>query len=111
MLACFSLSRAKSGLDPISHVYTRNSAAQRLAAVNDFVKTWKLDDRKGPLRYVQKKIRTEVAFALAYVVREGEKLGMRMPLCSKVLEIFREIEAGKREFDQHNYDELVATVR
>ena len=91
--------------------HPRNAADKRLAAVNDFAKTWKPDDRKGPFHYVQRKIRTEIDFTLAYVVNEGKKLGMPMPLCSKVLEIFRELEAGKRQFGQHNYDELVATVR
>ncbi len=91
--------------------HPRNSADQRLAAVNAFAKTWKPEDRKGPLRYVQNKLRTEVDFTLAYVVKEGEKLGMKMPLCSKLLEIFRELEAGKRQFGQQNYDELVATGR
>jgi 2-dehydropantoate 2-reductase len=91
--------------------HPRNSADKRLAAVNDFAKTWKPEDRKGPLRYVQKKLRTEVDFTLAYVVNEGKKLGMPMPLCSKLLAIFRELEAGKRQFGQHNYDELVATGR
>ena len=91
--------------------HPRNPADKRLTAVNEFAKTWKPEDRKGPLRYVQKKIRTEVDFTLAYVVNEGEKLGMRMPLCGKLLEIFRELEAGKRQFGQHNYDELVATGR
>lgn len=89
--------------------HPRNSADQRLAAVNDFAKTWKPEDRKGALIYVQRKIPTEVDFTLGYVVNEGKKLGMPMPLCNKVLEIFHEIEAGKRPFGQHNYDELVAT--
>ena len=88
--------------------HPRNSAERRLEAVNDFAKTWKPEDRKGPLRYVQKKLRTEVDFTLAYVVNEGEKLGMPMPLSSKLLEIFRELEAGKRQFGQKNYEELVA---
>ena len=91
--------------------HPRNFADKRLAAVNDFAKTWKPEDRKGPLRYVQKKIKTEVDFTLAYVVKEGEKLGMRMPLCSQLLEIFRELETGKRQFGQQNYDELVATIK
>ena len=88
--------------------HSRNSADQRLAAVNAFAKTWKPEDRKGPLRYVQNKLRTEVDFTLAYVVKEGEKLGMKMPLCSKLLEIFRELEAGRRPFGQQNYNELTA---
>jgi hypothetical protein len=78
---------------------------------NAFAKTWKPNDRKGPFQYVQKKIRSEIDFTLAYVVNEGKKLGMPMPLCSKVLEIFRELEVGKRQFGPHNYDELVATGR
>jgi len=61
-----------------------------------------------PLRYVEKKIRTEVDFTLAYVVDEGKKLGMAMPLSSKLLEIFRELEAGKRQFGQQNYSELIS---
>jgi 2-dehydropantoate 2-reductase len=94
-----------------ANFHPRNSAEKRLAEVNDFAKTWKPDDRKGPFHYVQKKIRTEIDFTLAYVVNEGKKLNMPMPLCSKVLEIFHELEAGKRQFGQHNYDELVATER
>jgi 2-dehydropantoate 2-reductase len=91
--------------------HPRNSAERRLAAVNNFAKTWKPQDRKGPLRYVQKKLRTEVDFTLAYVVNEGKKLGMPMPLSGKLLEIFRELEAGKRQFGQKNYEELMATAR
>lgn len=91
--------------------HPRNSADKRLTAVNDFAKTWKAEDRKGPLRYIQKKIRTEVDFTLAYVIKEGQKLGMKMPLCSKLLDIFHELEAGKRQFGQQNYGELVATAR
>ena len=78
---------------------------------NNFAKTWKPEDRKGPMRYVHKKIRTEVDFTLAYVVNEGRKLGMAMPLCSQLLEIFRELESGKRQFKQKNYEELVATSK
>ena len=91
-----------------SDFHPRNSAEKRLSAVNGFAKTWKPDDRKGPFRYVQKKIRTEVDFTLAYVVNEGRKLGMQMPLCSKVLELFRQIEAGQRPFSTQNYLELRA---
>jgi 2-dehydropantoate 2-reductase len=91
--------------------HPRNSAEKRIEAVNNFAKSWKPQDRKGPLRYVQRKLRTEVDFTLAYVVNEGKKLGMPMPLSSRLLEIFRELEAGKRPFGQQNYDELVATAR
>jgi len=91
--------------------HPRNSAEKQMEAVNNFAQSWKPQDRKGPLRYVQKKLRTEVDFTLAYVVNEGKKLGMPMPLSSRLLEIFRELEAGKRPFGQQNYNELVATAR
>jgi 2-dehydropantoate 2-reductase len=88
--------------------HPRNTAEKRNEAVNAFAKTWKPADRKGPLRYIQKNIPTEVDFTLAYVVNEGKKLDMPMPLSSKLLEIFRELEAGKRQFGQQNYSELIS---
>jgi 2-dehydropantoate 2-reductase len=86
--------------------HPRNAAAARLAAVNEFARTWKLDDRKGPLRQIQKGIKTEVDFTLGYVVREGEKLKIATPLCRKVLSMIHELEAGTRNLDLKNYAEL-----
>src|ERR1041384_6818705 len=85
-----------------------NPCEKRLAAVNQFAKSWNLDDRKGPLRQIQKGIRTEVDFTLAYVVSEGEKLGIATPLCRKVLTMIRELETGKRKLAMENYAELRA---
>jgi 2-dehydropantoate 2-reductase len=79
---------------------------KRLAAVNEFAKSWKPGDRKGPLRQIQKGIKTEVDFTLAYVVREGERLQLATPLCRKVLEMIHELETGKRQLGLQNYDEL-----
>lgn len=86
--------------------HPRNAAAARLAALDEFARTWKLDDRKGPLRQIQKGIKTEVDFTLGYVVREGEKLKIATPLCRKVLSMIHELEAGKRNLDLKNYAEL-----
>jgi hypothetical protein len=69
-------------------------------------KSWKVDDRKGPLRQIQKGIRTEVDFTLGYVVREGEKQNIETPLCRKLLTIIHELEAGTRQLDMKNYAEL-----
>jgi 2-dehydropantoate 2-reductase len=79
---------------------------KRLAAVNQFAKTWKPDDRKGPLRQIQKGIKTEVDFTLAHVIREGEKLGIPMPLCRKALHMIHELESGTRKLGLQNYVEL-----
>ncbi len=86
-----------------------NPIEKRLAAVNAFAKSWKLDDRKGPLRQIQKSIKTEVDFTLAYVVREGEKLKIPTPLCRKVLDMIHELETGKRKLGLENYAELRAS--
>lgn len=85
-----------------------NPLDKRLAAVNEFAKSWKLDDRKGPLRQIQQKIKTEVDFTLAYVVREGEKLKIPTPLCRKVLDLIHGLETGVRKLGLENYSELRA---
>ena len=79
---------------------------KRLAIVNDMGKSWKLDDRKGPLRQIQKHVKTEVDFTLAHVVREGQRLNVATPLCQKLLEMIHELESGKRQLDMGNYAEL-----
>jgi 2-dehydropantoate 2-reductase len=90
--------------------HPNNPLHKRLAAVNEFAKSWKLDDRKGPLRQIQQKLKTEVDFTLAYVVREGEKLKIPTPLCRKVLDMIHELESGKRKLALENYKELVAST-
>ena len=85
-----------------------NSFDKRLSAVNEFAKSWNLDDRKGPLRQIQKGIKTEADFILAYVVAEGKKRDIPTPLCQKVLNMIRELESGKRALDIQNYATLSA---
>ena len=81
---------------------------KHLAAVNEMAKSWTLDDRKGPLRQLQKGIKTEVDYTLAHVVREGEKLKISTPLCRKLLEMVHELESGRRPLGMQNYAELRA---
>jgi 2-dehydropantoate 2-reductase len=89
-------------------LHPSNSFDKRLAAVNEFAKSWKLDDRKGPLRQIQQGIKTEVDFTLAYVVREGEKLKIPTPICRKVLDMIHELETRKRQLSLQNYVDLNA---
>jgi len=79
---------------------------KRLAALNLFAASWKLDDRKGPLRQIQKGLKTEVDFTLGYVVSEAKKRGIPTPLCSKLLTMIRELETGQRKLNLQNYLEL-----
>jgi 2-dehydropantoate 2-reductase len=83
---------------------------KRLVIINEMAKSWKDDDRKGPLRQIQKGIPTEVDYTLAYVLREGEKLNIETPLCRKLLTMIHELEAGTRQLGMKNYAELRTTA-
>ena len=95
--------------DPLDF-HPENSFEKRIAAVNEMAKAWNSDDRKGPLRQLQKGIKTEVDYTLAHVVREGERLKIPTPLCRKVLNMIHDLETGKRMLSQQNYSELAASV-
>jgi 2-dehydropantoate 2-reductase len=82
---------------------------RRLAAVNEMAKSWKLDDRKGPLRQIQSGVKTEVDYTLGHVVREGSRLNIPTPLCCKLLDMIHELEIGERQLGMENYAELRAT--
>jgi 2-dehydropantoate 2-reductase len=79
---------------------------KRLAALNAFANSWKIDDRKGPLRQIQRGIKTEVDFTLAHVVRQGEKHNVFTPLCRKLVDMIHELEKGTRSLSLDNYAEL-----
>ena len=81
---------------------------QRLAALERFAKTWKTEDRKGPLGQIKKGIPTEVDFTLGYVVREAEKRGIPVPHCRNVLDMVRGLSSGARKLSIANYAELSA---
>jgi len=79
---------------------------KRLAAIHQMAKSWKIDDRKGPLRQIQKGITTEVDYTLAHVVREGDRLGIPTPVSRRLVDMIHELEVGKRPLGMQNYREL-----
>jgi 2-dehydropantoate 2-reductase len=79
---------------------------RRLCVINEMAKSWKDDDRKGPLRQIQKGVPTEVDFTLGYVVRQGETMNLQVPLCGKLLTMIHELESGERQLGMANYSEL-----
>src|SRR5919109_1087621 len=83
-----------------------NSFDKRLNAVNEFARSWKLNDRKGPLRQIQHGVKTEVDYTLGHVVREGSRLGIPTPLCRRLLDLVHELEGGTRRLGMANYAEL-----
>jgi 2-dehydropantoate 2-reductase len=95
--------------DPVDF-HPRNPFEKRLTVVNDMAKSWKLDDRKGPLRQIQRNVKTEVDFTLAHVVREGRRLNIPTLLCQKLLDMIHQLESRERELGMANYVEL-ATIR
>jgi 2-dehydropantoate 2-reductase len=78
----------------------------RLAALNAYAESWKLEDRKGPLRQIQRGIKTEVDFTLAHVAREGENHGTATVLCRKLVDMIHELEQGTRSLSLDNYMEF-----
>jgi 2-dehydropantoate 2-reductase len=74
-------------------------------------KGWHLADRKGPLRQLQKGIKTEVDYTLGHVIREGEKVRISTPLCRTLLDMIHELESGKRKLSQQNYAELATAAK
>ena len=89
-------------------LHPNRALEQRLAVVKEMAKSWKDDDRKGPLRQIQKGIPTEVDFTLGYVVRKGERMNLSVPLCRRVLAMIHELEMGKRQLGIQNYSQLQA---
>lgn len=87
-----------------------NAFDKRLALINEMAKSWKLDDRKGPLRQILRGVKTEVDFTLAHVVSEGWRLNLPTPVCQKLLEMIHELESGKRKLGLENYAELLAAT-
>jgi 2-dehydropantoate 2-reductase len=95
--------------DPLDF-HPSQSFEKRLAAINEMAKGWNPADRKGPLRQLQKGIKTEVDYTLGHVVREGEKLRIPTPLCRTLLDMIHALENGKRKLSQGNYAELAASA-
>ena len=52
------------------------------------------------------KRKTEMEYRLAEIVRLGQDIGFELPLNSRLVEIVREIEDGKREMSWDNLHEL-----
>lgn len=57
-----------------------------------------------------RKRKTEVNAQVGVVLREGERLGLRLPLLAGVEQMIHEIEDGKRGFSEENLAELRAVM-
>lgn len=83
---------------------------KRLGAVNAMAKSWKDDDRKGPLRQIQRGVKTEADYTLGHVVRQGEQFGVPTPVSRRLLQMIHELENGTRKLALENYKELRAAA-
>jgi 2-dehydropantoate 2-reductase len=63
--------------------------------------------RSGPWRDLAVRRRpTEIDYMIGWVISEGKKLGIRMPLNERLVVQVKEIEQGKRQRGLHNLEEL-----
>ncbi len=88
-----------------SDFHPEHSFQARLASMREMVRNFP-ENRKGPFRQIQRAVVTEIDFIVGHVVRDGERLGIRTPVCRKLVDLIQELETGTRQFSEHNYIEL-----
>ncbi|NIO08811.1 MAG: NAD(P)-binding domain-containing protein [Deltaproteobacteria bacterium] len=91
-------------------LHPRRPFQDRLSIINNYARSWKPEDRKGPLRQMQQGIVTEVDYTLGYVVQEGNKLCLNVRICEAVLDMIRDIQKGKRQLQLQNYEEIAGLI-
>lgn len=95
--------------DPISFHPDRPYAA-RLAGLKEMMQEWKIDDRRGPIRQLKRRVRTEVDETFGHVIREAKRLSIATPLCRSIMIIIHDIEEGRRPLQLENYVDLAKAV-
>jgi hypothetical protein len=68
---------------------------------------WETDDRRGPIRQLKQRVKTEVDQTFGHVISEGQRLKIPTPLCRSISLIIHEIEDGQRPLQIDNYGELI----
>jgi 2-dehydropantoate 2-reductase len=64
--------------------------------------------KSSSLQSLQRGKPTEVDYFNGYIMRKGEELGIKTPVNRRIVEMIKEIEAGKRAIDTANFkDELL----
>ena len=85
--------------------HPEHSLQARLASMRELARNFP-ENRKGPFRQIQHAVVTEIDFIVGHVVRDGERLGIRTPVCRQLVDLIHELEAGKRQFSAQNYTDL-----
>jgi Ketopantoate reductase PanE/ApbA C terminal len=68
---------------------------------------WETDDRRGPIRQLKQRVKTEVDQTFGHFISEGQRLKIPTPLCRSISLIIHEIEDGQRPLQIDNYGELI----
>ena len=79
----------------------------RLRILTDMWNGWESDDRRGSIRQLKKRVKTEVDQTFGHMISEGQRLKISTPLCRAISTIIHEIEDGKRPLQIDNYEELI----
>lgn len=91
--------------DPL-RFHPDQSHAARHAAVKKMWNEWKSDDRRGPIRQLKQRVKTEVDQTFGHVIRAAEKLNIATPICRSLSDVIHAIEDGQRPLQLRNYSDL-----
>ncbi len=78
------------------------------SAFTEMALNWKSDKPSGVAKALKSGLKTEVDYTVGHVVREGERTGIRTPICQALVGLIREIENGERPLQLENYEEIAA---
>lgn len=81
----------------------------RLAAITKMVNSLKSDDRRGGIAQLKRGMKTEVDYTVGHVVQEGNRAGIRTPICRGLVTLIHEIEDRRRPLQPQNYVDLAAS--
>jgi 2-dehydropantoate 2-reductase len=96
-------------LDPEFLVVRSEEDAARVALVLDFVAG---PDQFGKMKSsmlqdLERGRKTEIDFLNGYIVKKGREVGIPTPVNEAIVEMVKEVEAGKRELTPKNLEEIL----
>jgi 2-dehydropantoate 2-reductase len=62
--------------------------------------------KSSMLQSLERGNKTEIDFLNGYIVQKGQELGVQTPVNSKIVQMIKEIERGKRKIGLDNFEEF-----
>ena len=86
--------------------HPRRPYEARFSTFTEVALSWKNDEPSGIALALKRGAKTEVDYTVGHVLREGERTGIRTPICQALVRLVHEIESGRRPLQLENYEEL-----